>query len=342
MSETQTQSVHNMNTSSHVGVGQLYKINEDGRWEMYFDHHMISGFGKCEQYFNYKHIQHLSPKGIVHLKTLIGQWWAKTMENYYTSLVAKDLTKDLACHIALEAWDSCQIDQGKALYPSTYEQFGGRAGAVAMIAQYYDFSYPYDSIHWKVVGIESGFGRQKETLVGENNQVIVYYIGKPDLLTWEDGRLIPVDHKTKDYIQSNIVNNFKPHAQTAGYLVAGQVIADKLNLGVTLDRVIINVAARNEPSDAPRSGKKKPRFLRIPIEYSQSELREWRKQVVLKATRLRHCIEKNEWIFNDSQCHVYSGCEFRPIDSRPPESREIMKNAHFNVVPAWSPYDLED
>jgi hypothetical protein len=328
--------------SDNVLTGQLYKILPDGRWEMFFDHHQISGFGKCEQYFNYKHIQHLNPKGIVHLKTLIGQWWAKTMENYYTSLVAGDLTQDLACHIALEAWDSCKIDDGKALYPSTYEAFGGRAGAVAMIAQYYDFSYPYDSIHWKVVGIESGFGRQKETLVGENEQVKVYYIGKPDLLTWEDGRLIPVDHKTKDYIQSNIVNNFKPHAQTAGYLVAGQVIADKLNLGVTLDRVIINVAARNEPSDAPRSGKKKPRFLRIPVQYAQQELQEWRSQVVLKATRLRHCIEKNEWVMNDSQCHVYSGCEFRSIDSRPPESREIMKNAHFNVVQAWTPYDLEE
>jgi PD-(D/E)XK nuclease superfamily len=341
LSETTIQTNQEMKTKT-VPVGQLYNKLEDGRWEMFFDHHMISGFGKCEAYFELKHIQHWTPKGVIHLKTLLGQWWSKTMENYYTSLVAGDLTKDLACHIALEAWDDCKIDQGKALYPSTYEQFGGRAGAVAMIAQYFDFSYLYDSVHWKVVAIEAGFGRLREVKIGENNKVIVYYIGKPDLLTWEDGRLIPIDHKTKDYIQSNIVNNFKPHAQTAGYLCSGQVIADKLGLGVTLDRVIINVAARNEPSDTPRSGKKKPRFLRIPISYAQDELLEWKKQVVVKATRLRHCIENNEWLWNDAQCHVYSGCEYRPIHSRPPEVREIMKNAHYIQTEAWTPYEPEE
>lgn len=344
MNETQQingQTVQLMKTKT-VPVGQLYNRLEDGRWELFFDHHMISGFGKCEAYFNEKHIKHLNPKGIVHLKTLIGQWWSTTMENYYTSLVAGDLTKDLACHIALEAWDACKIDQGKDLYPSTYETFGGRAGAVAMIAQYYDFSYLYDSVHWKIVAIEAGFGRQREVKIGENSKVIVYYIGKPDLLTWEDGRLIPIDHKTKDYIQSNIVNNFKPHAQTAGYLCAGQVLADKLGLKTTLDRVLINVAARNEPSDNPRSGKKKPRFLRIPVEYSQDELKEWRHQVIRKATRLRECIETDEWLWNDSQCHVYSGCEFRSIHSRPPGVRDIMRSAHFNVVDAWSPYEPEE
>jgi hypothetical protein len=343
--QTQQQSANKINTSS-VKPGQVYEVQEDGRWAFFFDHHQISGFSNCEAYFREKHMPNangkvLQAKGSNHVKTLIGQWWAKYLEWYYTALANKELDKKLACDFVLESWKETDVDRAKAYYPKSYEDFAGTLGATTMAAQYFDFSYGYDVNFWKIIGIEAGFGRNREVMVGENKKVIVYYIGKPDLMVEEQGRIIPIDHKTKDHITSDLQTKFKPHAQTAGYLVAGQVIADKLGLAKKLDRVIINCAARLEPSDNPRNGQKKPRFLRIPVDYSQEELQHWREQVVQKATRLRYCIENNEWLWNDKSCHVYSGCEFRPLHSRPEGARLVMVQAHYQEVDPWIPYDTE-
>lgn len=331
---------------SVIKPGEIYQIQPDGRWDIFVDHHMIAGFGKCEAQFELRHIQHLRTKGFVSFKTFLGQWWSQAMELYYKALRADpdNLTRLLAIDLAAEAWKDCGIDAAEKQYPSSYEKFGGSAGYVGMMNQYYDFSYQYDRQFWKLIGVEQGFGRHREVMVAENNKVRVFYTGKPDLMIIENGRVIPVDHKTKDAIDVSLSAQFKPHAQTAGYIVAGQILADKLGLQCPkLDRVLINVAARNEPTDAPRNGKpKRPRYLRIPVSYSQQEIDHWRTQILLKATRLRHCIETNEWIWNDSQCHIYGGCEYRDIHNKPEGSWPIVIQSNYIKTDPWVNYETED
>jgi hypothetical protein len=265
------------------------------------------------------------------------------MEWYYTAMAQKSLTKDMAIHLALQAWDECGIDLLQPFFPASYEKFGGRPGAVIMMDQYWDFSYAYDTVNWKIIGIESGFGRKREVCIGENDKVVVFYIGKPDLVTTESKRIMPVDHKTTRYIKTNADHDYKPHAQTAGYIVSTQAILKSLGIDEVVDRCIVNIAARSEPSDNPRGGKpKRPRFKRVPVPYSQTELEEWRHQTILKCTRLRECIEKNEWLWNDSACHMYSGCEYRAIHAVPPASRLIVIQSSYKIAEAWTPYEPED
>lgn len=350
MSQTQTK--------TNGTTPYLYEYLTDGRMALYIDHHTLSGFRKCEAYFQlrnfYKVIEPITgnarqfydikavrPRGRA-FKRDIGIWWARTMEWYYTALSTGGLKKDTACDLAMQAWQQEKMDDLKIEFPSSYEKFGGVLGASQMIAEYYDFSYNFDMGYWKIIAIEAGFGRRREVRVAENDKVVVYWIGKPDLFINEGGRHMPVDHKTKDAILPRHTYGFKPHPQTAGYIIAAQEIARRNNLDLVVDRCLVNLAARMAPSDNPRSGVKRPRFQRIPVQYSQSELDEWRLQTLLKATRLRHCIEHDEWLWNEDACHAYSGCDYRAIHSSPPTTRPIIIQSQFTVGEPWIAYEPDE
>jgi hypothetical protein len=330
----------------------LYEILPNGKWAFYLDHHMLSGFSKCEGYFQLRHY-HNAQAGMVGttarsvkkrgraFKRDIGIWWARCLEWYYTALAQGPVKQADLCDFAEASWKHENMDGLKADFPSSYEKFGGLIGAVGMIADYYNFSYQFDSAHWKIIAIESGFGRKREVKIGENSKVVLYWLGRPDLFISESGRWMPLDNKTKDYIKPSHVHEFKPHPQTTGYIVAAQEIAKEKGLDVTIDRCLINLAARNAPSDNPRNGVKRPRFQRIPISYSVAELEEWRYRTLLKATRLRHCIENDEWLWNEEACHTYGGCDYRPIHAVPPNARLIIIQSQFTITDPWVAYEPE-
>jgi hypothetical protein len=323
--------------TTEVKPGQLYEILPDGRWAVFFDASMIKDFRFCEQYFMYQHVNHINSRGD-RWDASVGSWWSRTMELFYNALGAKDLTKGLAVELATAAWDELSMDRFKETKDSV--AFGGASGAIVMISEYFDYAFSVDS-NWTIIGAERGFGRRKEVIVGENDKVVVYYIGKPDLLIIEQGRYIPIDHKTRDRITPTIHAEYKPHPQTAGYIVAANVLLKQLGIDKTVDRCMINVAARKAPTDNPRNGKKAPRFTRVLPHYSPQELEEWKRQTVASATRLRYCIENNEWIWNSpSGCHLYSGCSYRPIDSVPEGSRDIVIQSQYNIGQPWVPYEI--
>lgn len=326
-----------------VKPGELYRILPNGKWEFFFDHHIISCFSRCEQEFYYRHILHRAPKGGFGFAAELGIWWAKAMELYYAAMQKGDLTKALAMEIAAHAWTSCKCDALKDKFPSSFETFGGRNGVIIMIGQYYDATFLHDSVNWKIVSVEAGFGLRKEVKLCENDKVIVYLTGRPDMHVVEQNRLIPIDHKTIDHVDYKTPLKWKPHPQTAGYICATEIIAKLLGLTVTGDRTIINIACRKEPAEKPRNGKPKAsRFLRPLAVYSQAELEEFRDRVARKAARLRYCIENNEWLWNESACHLYNGCDFRPVDAQAPDARLIILEASYEQVEPWSPYEVEE
>jgi hypothetical protein len=227
-------------------------------------------------------------------------------------------------------------------------------GPVLMAAKYFNTYAAQDAQNWKVIAAERAYGAHGEVMVGEErayrplsdmedaSRIIVFYMGKPDLVVFEPktGLLMPVDHKTKDTIPYNVEVIWKPHPQTAGYIYAVREIAEDLGYDkVIVDRCVINVATRLEPG--PKA-KNQQRFRRVLVHYSESEIEEWRTEIMAKAWQLRDAIENNQFIRRESACHLYAGCEFRGVCSQPPQNRELVIKSDFKKAEPWSPYDEDE
>lgn len=327
-------------SESLVKPGQLYEVCPDGIWNVFLDASMLKVFLDCEQKFFYKYIMNLRLKGGVNWKSELGSWWSSTMQLYYNSFRQGDLDKELVAEFALQAWNDRKMGQFQVSVPKSYADFGGEAAAVLMALRYYDETHVYDETHWKVLSVEEGAGRRKELLVGSNDKVRVYYITLPDLMVLiDDSKLVPVDHKTKDYIDSRLQHQFNPHLQTCGYIWTARYFALQQALNVTTNECLINVAARNEPGPKAKNDQ---RFKRIPVHYAPEQLDSWALRVVKAAERLRYCIESGFFQWNDDSCHKYSGCEYRPLDSAPEDAREQVLKASYSPKEPWVQYQPDE
>jgi hypothetical protein len=219
-------------------------------------------------------------------------------------------------------------------------------GALLMAAQYYDTFAEQDMRNWTVIAAEEPFGRHGDVCVGENDKVVVFWQGKPDLVVYEaaTGVLAPIDQKTKDYIPYDVEKIWKPNSQMAGYIYALGVIANDLGYSnAIVDRCVLSVCGRLKPATPQKKGANpKPRFARVRPTWSQDELNEWRIGILNKAKRMRHIIETGEITRNEFQCHIYAGCEYRRLCSQPAGVRPIVIGADFNKQDPWTPFEDED
>lgn len=322
----------------------LYEILPDGRWDFYIDHSTLKDFVMCQQYFDYRHLQLIKQKGGMPYVVDLGSWWSSTLEAIYLHI--KDhhtITKEMALNYGADAWNKHQMDLHKD--DKRYTKFGGAHGAILMIDQFYDRYLTADMGNWKIIAVESGFGLKGEVLVGENSEVVVHWVGKPDLTVLESHRLSPLDHKSVERIDPDTHAKYKPQPQIIGYAYATQFIGRSLGLDITVDRAIINVCARTEPTDKPRDGQKpRPRFVRTLVGYAPQEIEEWQRQTVAKVTRLRYSIERGEFLWNESACHnmYYRPCQFRGLCSVPPGARPDIIRGNFVKVERWIPYEPEE
>ena len=220
-------------------------------------------------------------------------------------------------------------------------------GPVLMACQYYQQYAEHDFKNWKIIGAEKSFGSKNEVLIGEDDKVVVFYHGRPDLVIYDKptDQLMPLDQKTKDYIESDVQRIWKPHAQMAGYIYAVQKIARDIGFDRTVDRCLVSVCARNVRKTAPKKGESpKPRFARIRPTFNGEEIAEWQQIMMRKANRLRFAIEQNAIIRADSPliCHMYGGCEYRRICEQPPGCRDQIKQVDYVTVNPWSPLSEEN
>jgi hypothetical protein len=219
-------------------------------------------------------------------------------------------------------------------------------GPILMAAEYYQQFALQDMKDWKVIGAEVPFGRHGEVIVGETDKVVVYWMGKPDLVIYEEktGCLAPLDQKTKDYIRSDFQNIWKPHTQTAGYIYSiGQIAKDLGFDGITVDRCIISICGRLRPAEPKKKGDApKGRFLRVRPHYAIEEIQEWQQGILTMAEQLRTSLESNKWTRNDHACHLYSGCDYRGICSRPAGVRPLIIQSDYELKEPFTPYDDED
>lgn len=323
-----------------IQPGQYYSILPNGKWEIYLDATMCSTFGQCEMMFYESFVQSLTPKGERPFARDLGSWWSEVMEHVYGGWFRTELTISAmdALKIATQVWEDLKMDELEKYHPRSYKQFGGRYGALAMIADYFNRQLPVDYQTWKIVASEASFGRNKEVCIGETERIILFWMGQPDLFVVSGSRLFPVDHKSVAYIDSNTAKRYKPHIQIPGYIIAGQILCKSLGMDIPVDRAIINCVARSDRQD--KSGESKhPRFRRISVSYSPEELEEWRSRRLEQAERLRYCFENNKWAWNEAICSNYYNrpCSFQNIHEKPPAIRQVVIAADYVKRDFWIP-----
>lgn len=350
------------------------RVAEDGRLAFYIDNHLISTHSFCERKFQLQHIKRLRLKGPSGMAMSIGGWWSAVLEDFYNMMrevqysklpgpcsacssgdyrlqyhhhgAGKYPTQNMFIEHAARRWREAKMDELAVTRPKAYKDFGGAAGAALMALQYYNEQGKLDFQNWKIVAAERGFGQRGEVLLYENNEIIIYYMGKPDLVVLADrgNTLLPVEHKTIHRIDSHIQIKYKPHPQIAGYVFSLNVIAKQLGYDKPVDRCIVNVCGRAMPAEKPRDGVRKPRFTRVFPAFSSDELERWRLNVVNKVRRLHQCLINDEWNWNEgpSSCHLYGGCEYRGIDAKPPSMEELVVNSDYIQIEPWAPYQVED
>lgn len=330
--------------SERIKPGQFYSIRPDGRWEIYLDATMCGTFGVCEMMFKESFVERLAPKGDHPFARDLGSWWSAVMEQIYTAdFNASRLDSKSIVDMSMKVWNELQMDELEKYHPKSYKEFGGRYGALQMIAEYAQRQLPIDYQTWKVVAAEAHFGRNKEVCIGETDKIILYWMGQPDLFVFSGDRVFPVDHKSIAYIDANTSKKYKPHIQIPGYIMAGQILAKSLGYDVSVDRAVVNCVARTDRT--LKSGESKyPRFKRITVSYNPEELEEWRRRRLAQAERLRHCFEFNEWAWNEYACsNVWNKpCQFQNIHEKPPSVRQVVINADYIKREFWIPGRTKD
>ncbi len=330
----------NLITEEKIQPGQIYEVRPDGRWNIYLDASMASSFGICNQLFQYQYVRNLAPKGDRPFARDLGSWWSKVMEHIYTNQYAGILLKPTELiDFATFEWKSLLMDELEAIHPKMWKEFGGRYGALTMIAEYGARQLPIDYKTWKIIAAEASFGRNREVKIGETDKIVLYWMGQPDLFVVFNDRIMPVDHKSLSSIDNYTARKYKPHIQIPGYIIAGQVLLKSLGYNLLCDRAIINAVARKDTTTKDGEDIKKPRFKRFFISYTEAELEEWKRLRLRQAELLRESFESNLWLRNENSCSYMWGksCAFQNVDEKPPETREIVIKSDYIQKAPWIP-----
>lgn len=345
---------------------QFYEVLPDGRYRFRVDHHTINDYNTCDRYFHYRHMGDTNGQvwagKTLNIKIALGSWWSSVMESFYHNMTFGDLpTEHHMYKFASDAWLEHDMERYRTdpHAVDVYEKFGGVDGGRLMAIEYYNAFGKSHYTQWQVIGAELGFGWKDELPLGEDDKVVVYYGGKPDLVILDKSQnmIMPLDFKTKDNVPGNVSVMFKPHPQTAGYIFAVSKLLAQLSLQQTntaeIDalaalpkaptKCVIMMCARFRPTDKPRDGIRKPRFVPVYPNYSVDEIEEWRQSVMEKCRRLRDSIERSVWTPRESACHLfYNGCMFRRVCSVPQNVREATLCSDFVKIDPWKPYDADE
>lgn len=323
-------------------------FREDGaRLILYLDASLCKDFMTCPQYFKYKHVDLLRVKPIAGLyrapfAMMVGSWWSGVMEALYDNMGEGKIPPN-PMNLALKVWSDLEMDKIVETNPDAFDKFGNAAGGALMLSEYMQSQYEIDKRAWKIIGTEAGFGYGEEVLLYESEKLVVYWVGKPDLIAIEGDRLVPIDHKTVDRIDGRVLDRYKPSIQMSGYCFALEHIAKTIGIDRRVGRCTVNICARSRPSEKPRDGKIKPRFIRAYPTFNSEEILEWKRQVGYIAEDIGRCLRVNEWMWRSTSCHnmYFRDCEYLKIDRQPESVRPIIIKADYMLGTPWKPYQKE-
>lgn len=168
--------------------------------------------------------------------------------------------------------------------------------------------FRYDT--WRPLAVEE-VGSKK---IHEDEETIIVYNFKIDLIMEKDGMVIPWDHKTSRRAQSpsSLSNQFIGYAFGIG---ASHVIVNKIGFQKT-----------KKPSE---------RFLRDLLTYDAERIEEWLANTIWWTQMYDHHKSTNEWPMNLTSCDKYSGCIYSSLCEQAPSGREWVKQRQYIVGRAW-------
>lgn len=258
-------------------VHWLKKI-DDNHYEMFLDHHSLSTFRNCEQYFQHTMVEGWSGKGRMPWFFAIGILVHEFIEDFYKMRELQDLDYSKLIEHASAAWHRMDMDanywEEKGL-----QQLGGLPGFMALVSQYASF-YTSDVERLRPIATEVAFGKGREVFLGsftvDATQVDCYLAGRIDLLM-DNGRTVgPMDHKTTAAIYGDMIEKYDPQDGMTGYIFATKQIIEKHFPDLAKERKL-NMMWMNfiGISNQPDSNK---RFKRLPLHKTDWQLEEFRKR----------------------------------------------------------------
>lgn len=117
-------------------------------------------------------------------------------------------------------------------------------------------------------------------------------------------------------------------SQTSGYLTAGKVLLEKPIAGIIVDACQVAVTfSRVHRHIVPRT---------------EAQLNEWLANTIEWINMAAFYIQRygtKPWPLNESSCHKFSGCQFRPVCGRDPGVRQMVLDQNFTKK-RWNPLEI--
>lgn len=138
-------------------------------------------------------------------------------------------------------------------------------------------------------------------------------------------RYVPDIKTTKSVPDARWFAQFSPHNQFTLYTFAGRVAFGEKIEGVIVDGVQVGVEFS--------------RFQRYLVPRDEAQIEEWYRGLKELVAQMEHWAGEGFWPMNETACDKFGGCQFRPICSRSPGSRQRFLEAEF-VKRIWDPLQV--
>jgi len=249
----------------------------------------------CMRRYFYTKVAHLAPKE-KNEALIRGDFTHEILENYYNG--KKDLRPD-NLHETLE-YASKRASERIDLESSLAE---------VCIDVFREYALHYVNQDWEILGVEAKFSR----VLYENEVVKILFEGKMDLVVNINGKVIPIDHKTRARKEDpNKLAN-----QYIGYAWA----------------VDTNMVIENEIG-FQTSKKAAEKFRQSVMSYTAANINEWHENAVYHSLRAYELTKENFFPMSPAACKF---CNYYEICETTPESRPFKIGRDYTENEA---YDL--
>lgn len=164
------------------------------------------------------------------------------------------------------------------------------------------------------------------------NDIQVVYMGRIDLVSYWDGQLYPVDHKTTSILGSRFFDEFINSSQLIGYCWAFQRLSQK-----QVDGYMVNAINTAKPviKVTPKTA---PRFARQKFQLEQERIAEWYDNTHTIISDIIRDVERGEFPMETRWCvGKYGRCPYLDACSLPPISRPGLLSSSLYKDVTWSP-----
>lgn len=192
--------------------------------------------------------------------------------------------------------------------------------------------YRNDAGWWEPITL-----KQSEQIEDKSRIIVVYYIGRIDLVVERQSRIWPVDHKTTSMMGPTWADEMAMSPQTEGYAWAIKKVTGQEPPGCGINGIRVR-----RPAKTKRAVEEED-FQRLWNYYEPGRLVEWeRNTIALVEEFLWHhsrsfMPQKKKWCVGK-----YGRCQYYDICSLPPDQRTRMLASNIYTDNTWSPLKKEN